>query len=126
MAEELQSDKGGNKHLTGAEIQDIISRARKPGMRFTVDLYLLDYIKHCFLEDNQLGMSILKLETALGHLENEEAKKDVEDVIKSLQCVQTEYNEYVEDMKVLVDGGYPGPRGAGQTSEDSFTPVIVE
>lgn len=111
MAEELQYQNGNNKHLTNDEIKEIIGLAKKPGMRFTVDLYLLDYIKHCFLEDDQLGRNIQKLNAALGHLDNEEAKKGVEDVIKSLQCVQTEYNEYVEDMQVLVSGGYPEARG---------------
>lgn len=103
-----------NKHLTNKEIRDIIDLAKKPGLRFTVDLYLLDYIKHCFLEDDQLTMNIQKLHTALAHLENTEAKKGVEDVIRSLQCVQSEYNEYVEDMRVLVNGGYPEPRGVEQ------------
>jgi hypothetical protein len=101
-------------HLTNEEIKEIIGLAKKPGLRFTVDLYLLDYIKHCFLEDDQLNMNINKLHTALSHLENPEVKRGVEDVIKSLQCVQNEYSEYVEDMRVLVNGGYPEPRGVGQ------------
>ena len=103
-----------HNHLTNEEIREIIDLAKQPGLRFTVDLYLLDYIKHCYLEDDQLSMNINKLHTALGHLENPEAKKGVEDVLKSLQCVQNEYNEYVEDMRVLVNGGYPAPRGVGQ------------
>jgi hypothetical protein len=125
MAEELQKENNANKHLTNEEIREIIGLARKPGMRFTVDLYLLDYIKHCFLEGGQLNENIQKLQNALGHLEGTQAKQGVQEVISSLQCVQTEYNEYVEDMKILADGGYPGPRGAGQVAEDAGTEVTA-
>jgi len=114
MAEELNNLPPTNKHLTNEEIKEIIGLAKTPGLRFTVDLYLLDYIKHCFLEDNQLNSHIQKLQTALGQLENADARKGVEEVINSLQCVQTEYNEYIEDMQVLAKGGYPEARGAGQ------------
>ena len=113
MDEQIKND-GGTKHLTTEEIKEIIGLVRKPGLRFTVDLYLLDYIKHCFLEDDQLSMNIQKLDAALSHLENPKVKKGVEDVITVLKCVQSEYSEYVEDMRVLANGGYPGPRGAGQ------------
>ncbi len=107
----MENGDTANKHLTNKEIRDISDLAKKPGLRFTVDLYLLDYIKHCFLEDDQLSKNIQKLNSALGHLENPEVKKGLEDVIKSLECVQSEYTEYVEDMRVLVNGGYPEPRG---------------
>lgn len=117
MAEETKKQLGENKHLTTDEIRAIIDLAKQPGLRFTVDLYLLDYIKHCFLEDGQLSDNIEKLNTALTHLENPEVKKGVEDVIRSLQCVQSEYTEYIEDMRVLANGDYPGPRGAGQLLE---------
>jgi len=117
MAEETTNEPAGNKHLSTEEIKEIIGLAKKPGLRFTVDLYLLDYIKHCFLEDDQLNQNIRKLQTAVSQLENAEARKGVEEVIYSLQCVQTEYQEYVEDMKVLANFGYPGPRGAGQLVE---------
>ncbi len=117
MAEETKNELGENKYLTTDEIRAIIDLAKQPGLRFTVDLYLLDYIKHCFLEEGQLSSNIEKLNTALAHLENAEAKKGVEDVIRSLQCVQSEYNEYIEDMRVLANGDYPGPRGAGQLVE---------
>lgn len=117
MAEETKKEIGANKHLTTDEIRAIIDLAKQPGLRFTVDLYLLDYIKHCFLEDGQLTANIDKLSNALAHLENPEARKGVEDVLKSLQCVQSEYSEYVEDMRVLANGDYPGPRGAGQLVE---------
>lgn len=118
MQEEINTSAARNKHLTKEEIGDILSRAKEPGLRFTVDLYLLDYIKHCFLEDEQLNISINKLQYALGHLDNPEAKKGVEDVINVLKCVQDEYQEYTEDMRVLGNGGYPEPRGAGQREEE--------
>lgn len=117
MAEEMKKELVVNKHLTTDEIRAIIDLAKQPGLRFTVDLYLLDYIKHCFLEDGQLTANIEKLNNALSHLENLEAKKGVEDVLKSLQCVQSEYSEYIEDMQILSNGDYPGPRGAGQLLE---------
>ncbi len=110
MAEERQNETG-SKHLTTQEIKDIVSMAKQPGLRFTVDHYLLDYIKHCFLEDDQLSRNIEKLDAALLHLEDSDARKGVQDVISSLRCVQSEYSEYVEDMRVLSNGGYPEPRG---------------
>lgn len=114
MAEELKNESLSNKHLTTKEIKEIVGLAKTPGLRYTVDLYLLDYIKHCFLEDNQLKSNIQKLQNVVGQLENADAKNGVEEVIKSLQCVQSEYNDYVEDMRVLANGGYPQARGAGQ------------
>lgn len=117
MQEDIKNAEGRNKHLTNEEIGEILSSAKQPGLRFTVDLYLLDYIKHCFLEDDQLNININKLQHALGHLNNTEAKKGVEDVLNILKCVQNEYLEYVEDMRILSNGGYPGPRGVGQMEE---------
>lgn len=114
MQEDLKTAGAGNKNLTNEEIQEILSRAKQPGLRFTVDLYLLDYIKHCFLEDDQLNTNIQKLEFALGHLNNAEAKEGVEHVLNALRCVQNEYNEYIDDMRILANGEYPNPRGAGQ------------
>jgi len=114
----MQADNKGKKYLTEKEISKIISSVRNPGLRFTVDLYLLDYIKHCFLEDGQLDSNIQKLQAALDHLDDGKIKKGVEDVLKCLQCVKEEYGEYLEDTKILSKGDYPPPRGAGQSSND--------
>lgn len=76
-------------------------------MRYTVDHYLLDYMKHCLLEDGQLESNIQKLETALEYVDNNEVKKDIKDVIENLNCVQKQYSEYLEDMRVMIAGGYP-------------------
>lgn len=99
MQEDIKNADGRNKYLTNDEIREILSSAKQPGLRFTVDLYLIDYIKHCFLEDDQLNININKLQHALGHLNNTEAKKGVEDVLNILKCVQSEYLEYVEDIR---------------------------
>jgi hypothetical protein len=101
-----------SKHLTDDEIKQIVAKS-KSGLRYTVDYYLLDYMKHCLLEDGQLESSIQKLQSALDHIDNKEVKKGVEDVIENLNCVQKEYTEYVEDMRTMIDGGYPAPRGEG-------------
>ncbi|MDF3078448.1 MAG: hypothetical protein K0S09_2337 [Sphingobacteriaceae bacterium] len=96
-----------HNELTDEEIKNIILSAKKLGLRDTVDLYLLDYIKHCFLEDNQLAKNIDKLKNAIDHISDNAVKKDVEDVLSSLQCVQSEYNEYIEDMRVFAHAGAP-------------------
>jgi hypothetical protein len=108
----MKEENNERKFLTGEEITNILSSVQKPGLRYTVDHYLLDYIKCCLLEEGQLDNNITKLQNALKHIENPEAKSNVEDVISSLQCVQKEYTEYLEDTGVLADGGFPSPRGA--------------
>ena len=108
----MKEGNNGRKFLTGEEITNILSSVRKPGLRYTVDHYLLDYIKCCLLEEGQLDNNIAKLQDALNHIDDTEAKSNVEDVISSLKCVQKEYNEYLEDTGVLADGGFPSPRGS--------------
>jgi DUF1680 family protein len=98
-----------NIHLTTAEIKKIVENG-KSGLRYTVDLYLLDYLKHCLLEDGQLGSNIDKLNAAIEHIGNPEIKKGLEDVIENLNCVQKEYTEYVKDMRTLISGGVPDAR----------------
>ncbi|WP_207429434.1 hypothetical protein [Pedobacter sp. SYSU D00535] len=107
----MKEENKGQKYLTGEEISSLLGSVRKSGLRYTVDLYLLDYIKCCLLEDGQLNNNIQKLQHALNYIENSEARKDVEQVISSLQCVQKEYNEYLEDTGILAKGDYPPPRG---------------
>ena len=111
----MKEESNGQKYLTGEEISNILSSVQKPGLRYTVDLYLLDYIKCCLLEDGQLTNNITKLQNALNHLSDAEARKDVEDVISSLQCVQKEYTEYLEDTGILANGEYPSARDAGSS-----------
>jgi hypothetical protein len=101
-----------NRLLTKDEIAEILTSNKSPRIRYTVDLYLLDYIKHCFLEDDQLIKNIEKLETALDHLQKGEVKNGVQDVLDCLKCFKAEYSEYLEDIKILADGDYPSPRGA--------------
>lgn len=94
-------DPASRPALSEEEIRKIIRSSKTSGLRFTVDHYLLDYIKHCFLEEGQLRANIEKLQAALPHLEGA-AKTGVEEVIKSIECVQSEYNEYLEDMRTLI------------------------
>ena len=96
-------------HLTSAEINKIIDGS-KSGLRYTVDLYLLDYLKHCLLEEGQLEANIGKLQAALDHISDAGVKQGIEDVIDNLTCVQKEYIEYVNDMRTLINGGVPEPR----------------
>jgi hypothetical protein len=107
----MKDDNKEQKYLTGEEISNILNSVQKPGLRYTVDLYLLDYIKCCLLEEGQLNSNISKLQNALNYLDNVEARKDVEDVISCMQCVQKEYNEYLEDTGILANGEYPSARG---------------
>jgi hypothetical protein len=107
----MKEENKEQKYLTGEEITNILSSVQKPRLRYTVDLYLLDYIKCCLLEEGQLDNNIQKLQNALNYLDNAEAKKNVEDVISCLRCVQSEYKEYLEDTGILVNGEYPSARG---------------
>lgn len=99
--------------LTDEEIKNIIVSSKKLRLRDTVDLYLLDYIKHCFLEDDQLNKNIRNLNNALSHVSDTAIKKGLEDVLASLKCLESEYNEYLEDMRVFGHGGGLPHRAAG-------------
>ncbi|MXV14262.1 hypothetical protein [Hufsiella ginkgonis] len=101
----MSEESKDRKHLNDEEIINLVRAAKKPGMRFTVDLYLLDYIKHCFLEDGQLQGNIDKLQLVLKHVDEPAAKSAVEEVISSLKCVQSEYKEYLADMRAMAAEG---------------------
>ncbi len=102
-----------HNNLTDEEIKNIMLSAKKVGLTDTIDLYLLDFIKHCFLENNQLNTNIENLKAAIGHIADNQIKKGVEDVIENLECVRQEYNEYLEDMQIFNAGCSPH-RAAGR------------
>jgi hypothetical protein len=106
----MQDENKPNRHFTNEELLNIVQSAKKQGLGLTIDLYLLDYIKHCFLEDGQLVSNIAKLESALALVEDPGARKNITDVIASMECVRSEYEHYVKDVEVMMNGGYPEAR----------------
>lgn len=103
-------DEKGKKFLSEDEIKEVVASGKRAGLRFTVDLYLLDYIKHCFLEDDQLENNIQKLRAGIDVVKDSPIKSGLQEVLSCLQCVKKEYDEYLEDTKIMAQGKYPSPR----------------